>query len=358
MSNNESCISIGLPVYNGEDFLRATIDSILAQTFKNFELIISDNASTDSTEAICREYAAKDKRIHYYRNEHNLGAAPNYNRVFELSTGKYFKWAAHDDLYAPEYLEQCVKVLENNPSIVLCYSPVIFIDNQGKQLRKSASELLNLRSPKAQERFQEYLELFFPSQYSRSRNKVANSDRESRVLSSKEEILAQSKLEIDNLEKHPGDDRWTVIFGVMRKSVLEKTPLIASYVNSDAILLGELSLNGEFYEIPEHLFFYRDHLEASGRKHNGYHEYNTWFDPANKGKFVMPLWTWFFVYLAAINRASLNWHETIACYAQISKWFLLMCPRLAKELIINFFIVLNIEEISLWSYKWKVPNSW
>lgn len=358
MINNKPYISIGLPVYNGENFLRETLDSILAQTFKDFELIISDNASTDNTAAICRAYASQDRRVCYYRNEHNLGAAPNYNRVFELSNGKYFKWAAHDDLYAPEYLEQCIKILESNSEIVLCYSPVIFIDNQGKELRKSASELLNLSSPKAPERFQEYLELFFPSQYSSSRNKVANSDRTINVSSSKEEILSQSKLAIDNLEKHPGDDTWTAIFGVIRKSILEKTPLIASYVNSDAVLLGELTLNGEFYEIPEHLFFYRDHQQASGRKHDGYGDYNMWFDPTNIGKLVMPLWTWFFEYLAAINRASLNWSETLACYAHMSRFFFLMWPRLAKELIINFFRVLNIEEISFWSYKWKVPNSW
>lgn len=357
MSNCKPYISLGLPVYNGENFLRDTLDSILAQTFKDFELIISDNASTDSTEEICRAYAAQDQRVHYHRNEHNLGAARNYNRAFELSNGKYFKWAAHDDLYAPEYLEQCVKILESNPSIVLCYSPVIFIDNQGKQLRKSASELLNLRSPQASKRFREYLELFFPFRSS-SCQKISRSDRDTDGRLLKEEQLAESQSAIDNLEKHPSGDRWTAIFGLIRSSILQKTPLIASFVNSDAMLLGELALNGEFYEINEHLFFYRDHEQASGRGHNGYYDYNLWFDPANKGKIVMPLWTWFFVYLGAINRASLNLQETIACYAHMSRWFWLMCPRLAKELIINCFRILNLEEISLGSYKWQLPSFW
>ena len=90
--NNRSRVSIGLPVYNGEKYLEQALISILSQTYTDFELIISDNASTDRTQAICREYAAKDPRIRYYCNEENLGAAPNHNRVFELASGEYFKW--------------------------------------------------------------------------------------------------------------------------------------------------------------------------------------------------------------------------------------------------------------------------
>src|SRR5688572_10868700 len=96
-------VSIGLPVYNGENYLAEAIDSILAQTFEDFELIISDNASTDRTQEICEAYAAKDGRIRYYRSEVNKGSAWNFNRVFELARGEYFKWAAHDDYIAPEY---------------------------------------------------------------------------------------------------------------------------------------------------------------------------------------------------------------------------------------------------------------
>ena len=119
---NTPKVSIGLPVYNGEPFLSETIDAILAQTFKDFELIICDNASTDDTERICRRYAARDKRISYYRQHHNIGAAGNFNRVFNLSSGEYFKWAAHDDLIAPEYLARCVEILERDRSVVLCHS--------------------------------------------------------------------------------------------------------------------------------------------------------------------------------------------------------------------------------------------
>src|SRR5262245_31427219 len=115
-------VSLGLPVYNGEGFLRQALDSILAQTFEDFELIISDNSSTDSTPAICHDYKAADARIRYLRNESNRGVAWNHNRVFALSTGEYFKWCAADDLIAPEYLSACLGRLEAEPDAVLCYS--------------------------------------------------------------------------------------------------------------------------------------------------------------------------------------------------------------------------------------------
>ena len=117
-------VSIGLPVHNGAAFLAEAIESIPAQTFTDFELVISDNASTDRTPEICRSYTAADGRIRYYRQEANIGAARNYNVVFQRSSGKYFKWAAHDDLIRPTYLARCVAALEADPEAVLCHSIV------------------------------------------------------------------------------------------------------------------------------------------------------------------------------------------------------------------------------------------
>src|ERR1051326_2036095 len=112
MSNQKPRVSIGLPVYNGQQFLEEAINSLLAQTYSDFELIISDNASTDATEQICRAHAAADPRIRYYRNDKNRGPVWNLNRVFELARGELFKWAAHDDVCAPTLVERCVEVLE------------------------------------------------------------------------------------------------------------------------------------------------------------------------------------------------------------------------------------------------------
>ena len=105
-SRNGPTISVGLPVFNGENFVREAIESILSQTFSDFELVISDNASTDSTQSICEEYQQKDKRVRYFRSPENRGASWNFNNTFHLSQGEYFKWAAHDDVLLPRYFSR------------------------------------------------------------------------------------------------------------------------------------------------------------------------------------------------------------------------------------------------------------
>ena len=112
-----SLVSIGLPVFNGERFLRASLDSIVTQTYGATEIIIADNASTDSSVAICEEYAARDPRIRLLRGEVNRGAAWNHNRVLQEAQGEYFKWGAADDVMAPRFLECCVAALENRREI-------------------------------------------------------------------------------------------------------------------------------------------------------------------------------------------------------------------------------------------------
>lgn len=97
MDRSRPVVSIGMPVYNGEKFIREALDSLLAQTFTDFELIISDNASTDATESICRDYAEEDSRIRYIRQQENLGALPNFQFVLNEAFGEYFMWAACDD---------------------------------------------------------------------------------------------------------------------------------------------------------------------------------------------------------------------------------------------------------------------
>ncbi len=129
--NSSTKVSIGLPVYNGEVYLKEAIESILNQTYGDFELVISDNDSNDMTQAICIDYLKKDRRIRYYRNAKNMGAAYNYNRVFKLSNGKYFKWAAHDDICHPEFLEKCINVLDTEKEVVLCYPIAQVIDENG-----------------------------------------------------------------------------------------------------------------------------------------------------------------------------------------------------------------------------------
>ena len=121
-------------MYNGERYLEESIDSILAQTFTDFELVISDNASTDRTEAICRRYEESDSRVRYHRNAENIGGANNHNLTFELARGDLFRWASYDDVCAPELLERCVAVLDDDPAVTLCYSAVASIDEHGERI--------------------------------------------------------------------------------------------------------------------------------------------------------------------------------------------------------------------------------
>jgi len=116
-------LSIGMPVYNGENVIKKSLDSLLSQSFTDFELIISDNASTDSTEDICRNYAALDNRIKYIRQDNNLGMYSNFLYVLEMATGKYFMWNAADDCRSPDYIECNIEFLESNPEFVASTSP-------------------------------------------------------------------------------------------------------------------------------------------------------------------------------------------------------------------------------------------
>lgn len=121
-------VSIGMPVYNGESFIREALDSLLAQTFTDFELIISDNASTDSTQSICREFAEKDKRVRYVQQTENRGATVNFKFVLDEAVGDYFMWAAADDLQKSSFLDRLVSVLNSNPELVCVMSDVENVD--------------------------------------------------------------------------------------------------------------------------------------------------------------------------------------------------------------------------------------
>src|SRR5262245_47240509 len=127
-------VSVGVPVYNGERYLPAALDAALGQPYDDFELIVCDNASTDQTASICRAYAARDSRIRYFRTDVNIGPNPNFNRTLQLARAPLFKWAAHDDLVAPDHLRACVTQLQETPDAVLCQSHVIVIDLEDKEL--------------------------------------------------------------------------------------------------------------------------------------------------------------------------------------------------------------------------------
>lgn len=287
MNSNKPRVSIGMPVYNGENFIKEALDSILAQTYKDFELIISDNTSTDRTEEICRAYAAKDQRIRYYRSDINRGLAWNFNRVFELATAEYFKWASHDDVCAPEYVERCVEVLDREHAVVLCYSKANTIDKQGKN-KGIYTENLNLRFPLPHQRLYQFLETF-------------------------------------------GWYHATQAFGLMRSDRLKKTLLMGNYPHADRVLLAELSLLGEFYEVPEYLFNRRVHPQVAQIANNTYETLAIWFDPRNRGKIILPRWRRYFEYFRAVQRTELGLQEKVSCNIQLVRR-LILSPGLMTRL--------------------------
>ena len=268
-------VSIGMPVYNGERFLNEALDSILSQTYRDFELIISDNASTDRTAAICEEYAAQDPRIKYIRNASNVGAAKNYNIVFRLAKGEYFKWAAHDDICQPTFIERCVNILDEQPAVVVCSPKALIIDINGQPTGHYPYRLV-FTAVRPYERFRQFF-------------KVKGF--------------------------HP-------IFGVIRSSALAETGLIGNFEMADRVLLGELVLWGEFAEVPEFLFLRRKHDQISTKANPTDRQLAAWYDPSNQYRIILPSWRRLVEYMRAIHRSPLRWHEQMRCYLYLTQFLL------------------------------------
>jgi glycosyltransferase involved in cell wall biosynthesis len=227
-------LSIGLPVYNGERFLAQALDSLLGQTFRDFEIIISDNASNDRTPEICCAYAQRDPRVRYECNRRNLGAHANFNRVFELSTAPLFKWSAHDDLHRETYLESCIRLLDDDPEVVLAHSETGFIDENGESF-PFIHETGSYIDPKTAVHLT-------PDCAEIADNAV--------VVERFWQVLARAP--------------WaTHLYGVIRRASLQQTHLYQNFNGNDRTILAELALLGRFRSTPERLFLRRIHANAS-----------------------------------------------------------------------------------------------
>lgn len=289
MDREPGLVSIGVPVYNGESYLLAALNSILGQSYRRLEIIISDNGSSDATEQICRRHAALDPRIRYYRNEINRGSAWNFNTVFNLARGEYFKWWAYDDLCDPSYLSKCVEVLDGESSVALCFAKTTIIDERGDPVREYDDQM-DLRYPMPDRRFRQML------------------FRDARGCNAQ--------------------------FGVIRADVLERTPLMGGYAASDQILLADIALRGKIYQIPECLFFRRDHPRTSMRVHSSVRSVVSWIDPKKTAQFHLPHWRWLAEYANAIRRAPLAFAARLSCYGNLAMWSCRYSHRLLKDLLL------------------------
>ena len=217
MIDSKPLVSIGMIVYNGERYIRQALDLLLAQDYENFELIISDNASTDQTQEICLRYAARDKRIRYYRNRTNMGVRWNANRVFKLSSGEYFMWAAHDDYWKPRYLRACLEAFNISEAIVLVGTECDSIDPETGKLIFTDQGLSTIG--------------------------LGVSDRFKRY----------------RLTLHGGRYVGGIFFGVYRRSALrEVMPMKKVGMHLlDQLVLAEMCFQGEFVTVPKRLMVKR-----------------------------------------------------------------------------------------------------
>jgi len=281
-------VSLGMPVYNAARHIEEALDSVLAQTFDDFEVVISDNASTDGTEEICRAYAAKDERIRYFRNRANYGFIYNFNSVFRLSRGDYFKWSSSDDVCAPDYLKRAVDVLDDDPSVVLVFSLIEGIDENGVRGKFLPGQITDRDSPDS--------------------------------VSSPDPVIRFRKL-IRHI--------WWVdaaFYGLMRADVLSETSLHRFQRSGDQLLITEMALNGRLYEIPEVMFFSRYHsrkMSASQKTHRRRAEL---IENRPLGRGITAWWKIvrghplrIVAYVSFVRHAQLSTTQRLACYYEIAR---------------------------------------
>ena len=282
-------VAIGLPVWNGERYLAQALDSILAQDFEDFELLIADNASTDGTADIVAEYQRRDPRITAHRHAANLGAAANFNYVFHHTSADYFRWAAYDDMIAPSYLSACVAALDaDDGGAVLAYPQTMMIAEDGTPLRiYDPVTRKGGATPSAR-----LGELIGPGDHTRS-------------------ILHMC----------------FPVFGLMRRRALLGTSLIANMPRSDHLLLVELALKGRFLEIEEPLFLRREHddgsvisAEKAATGTDVEKLLAAWFDPSKGGRFPATATRLGLGYLRGALRTSMPAAEWLACQRIALGW--------------------------------------
>jgi glycosyltransferase involved in cell wall biosynthesis len=270
-------LSVGLPVYNGERYLAGSLDSLLGQTYENFELIISDNASQDGTADICRDYEKLDSRVTVFHQPRNIGLSPNHNFVVAQAKGELFKWASYDDLYAKELFERCVNALDAYPNVVLAHSWTALIDDV-TGTRQALTYPLATSAARAPQRFRSLL-----------------NDR-------------------------GGDD----IYGVVRSTVLQRALPHDSYHHSDRTIVAKLSLHGPFHQVPEWLYFRRVHPEQAEQACPTIRSRCANMDPRRANRLRHPVarlygeYVW--AYIAAIRESPLSATERRECYRSLAQW--------------------------------------
>jgi glycosyltransferase involved in cell wall biosynthesis len=267
-------VSIAVPAYNCEKYIAQSLTSLLAQTYTDFELVISDNASTDRTEQICREFAERDARVRYVRRTENIGGPGNFRYVFSLCSGEYHKWSTADDYWDPTFLARSVRVLDERHDVVLCYPKTQLIDMEGNFL-SAYEDNLHLTSDSPVERF---LGLF-------------------------------SLLGLCNAH-----------LGLIRRDAMAKTRLIGAEFNSDTHFLAELALYGKFWLLPDRLFFRRMHPASSSWDRSSADHQREYYDPGKTMPAAMHTWRKYFYLSRGVWRAPIPFADALQLTVTLARW--------------------------------------
>lgn len=293
-STKPPLVSVGVPVYQGEEFLDETLAAIRAQDYANLEILISDNASTDNTSAIVQKHAAQDPRIKTITQTENIGAAENYNEVFRAASGEYFAWNAHDDLTTPGFYTEGSKALQADPQAVVAIARPFRVDLEGNKI----------------EEFEVPVELYASEPHIRFR------------------AAARSSPE-------------ALVFGLYRTKALASTRLHGHFAGSDRNLISEAMLYGRVTWAGTSEFHLREHELRSVRTHDRprgnrlSHSRDAWYDPARKDRMVFPNWRRVGGYFAAVAAAPLGFAESARCYFAVVALFFDDRAKLSKQLVFD-----------------------
>jgi glycosyltransferase involved in cell wall biosynthesis len=284
-----SRITVGLPVYNGSDYLATAIQSILAQRYGDFELFISDNASVDATEDICRHYAAKDRRIRYVRRPYNVGAAANFNLLVMESESRYFKWAAHDDVLAPGFLEAAVRILDRDPAIVLASPASALIDETGELLpyspeRGGVIDRAGVWWPRLPEK--------------------------NDGLTARDPVVRFEALMLKMV-------MCVEIFGLMRRSALVRTSLLRPFSGGDKVLLAQMTLLGPFWLGQDVLLLRRCHAKQFSATASGTYR-AAWFS-GRRDTILEQQIKLLLAYCQTVRKAEMDLWQKASCFRAIAR---------------------------------------
>lgn len=268
-------VSVGIPVFNGQNYLEEAIRSVLRQSLDDLELVISDNASTDRTVEICQDYARQDRRVVYLRNECNLGAIPNYNRVFDQACGRYFKWLAHDDRIKPGYLEATVGALDAQPAAVLSNTVVEYIGSRGDVRGLYSTSLVGADSPSTAARLAAMI-----------------------------------------IRSHSCVD----VFATFRRSAWDGERML-SFHGSDRVFLAAMALKGPMLQVPEPLVEMREHDDRYTRRVRDAKERLAWHDTSRRGGVTLPTFRLFAEYARMVKATDLPPSERLACFGVLAQWW-------------------------------------